>query len=94
MSGSPSGRVAATPVLNVADLLSDPHFKARGTFIEVKHPLGFEETIYGAYVKTSGAMAQVRPGPMMGQDNDYVFKELMGVPEERYRRLVQEKIIW
>jgi benzylsuccinate CoA-transferase BbsF subunit len=86
--------VAATPVLNVADLLSDPHFKARGTFIEVKHPLGFEETIYGAYVKTSGAMAQVRPGPMMGQDNDYVFKELMGVPEERYRRLVQEKIIW
>jgi hypothetical protein len=30
----------------------------------------------------------------MGQDNDHVFKELMGVPEERYRRLVQEKIIW
>ena len=45
--------VAAAPVLNVADLLHDPHYRARGTFIEVTHPLGFRETIYGAYVKTS-----------------------------------------
>ena len=40
-------------MLNVADLLHDPHYRARGTFVEVEHPLGFRETIYGAYVKTS-----------------------------------------
>ncbi|MFP6625623.1 MAG: CoA transferase, partial [Deltaproteobacteria bacterium] len=43
--------VAAAPVLSVADLLKDPHYRERGTFIEVTHPLGFKETIYGAYVK-------------------------------------------
>jgi benzylsuccinate CoA-transferase BbsF subunit len=86
--------VAATPVLNVADLLSDPHFKARGTFPQVKHPLGFEETLYGAYVKTSGVETPIRPGPMMGQDNERVFKGLLGISEQRYQRLVDEKVIF
>jgi benzylsuccinate CoA-transferase BbsF subunit len=86
--------VAAAPVLNVADLLDDPHYRARGTFIEVQHPLGFPETIYGAYVKTSRTEANVRTGPMMGQDNEYVFKELLGLAEERYERLVAEEVIY
>ncbi len=86
--------VAAAPVLNVADLLNDPHYRARGTFIEVQHPLGFRETIYGAYVKTSRTEAAVRTGPTIGQDNDYVFKELLGLPEERYARLVEEQVIY
>ena len=89
-----SGGVAAAPVMNVADLLEDPHYRARGTFIEVRHPLGFDETIYGAYVKTSGFDVDVRPGPAIGQDNEYVFKELLGVPEARYRRLVEDKVIY
>jgi benzylsuccinate CoA-transferase BbsF subunit len=86
--------LAATPVSDVADLLNDPHFTARRTFIEVKHPLGFEETIYGVYAKTSGAQPEVKPGPMMGQDNDYVFKELLEIPGERYRRLLDEEVIY
>jgi benzylsuccinate CoA-transferase BbsF subunit len=86
--------LAATPVFNVADLLNDPHFAARRTFIQVTHPLGFEETIYGVYAKTSGAQPEVKPGPMMGQDNDTVFRELLGIPEERYRRLVEAKVIY
>jgi hypothetical protein len=35
-----------------------------------------------------------RPEPMMRQDNDYVFKELLEIPEERYRRLLDEKVIY
>ena len=86
--------VAAAPVLNVADLLHDPHYRARGTFIEVRHPLGFNETIYGAYVKTSRTQARVEPGPIIGRDNDYVFKELLSLPEERYRQLIDEQVIY
>jgi crotonobetainyl-CoA:carnitine CoA-transferase CaiB-like acyl-CoA transferase len=86
--------VPAAPVLNVADLLNDPHFKARRTFVEVQHPLGFAETIYGSYVKTSGATPEIRPGPMMGQDNDRVFLQLMGLSQEAYRRLLDEQVIF
>jgi benzylsuccinate CoA-transferase BbsF subunit len=86
--------VAAAPVLTVADLLSDPHYRARRTFIEVTHPLGFRETIYGSYVKTSGFEAAVRPGPAMGQDNEHVFKGLLGIEDARYRALVEDEVIY
>jgi crotonobetainyl-CoA:carnitine CoA-transferase CaiB-like acyl-CoA transferase len=86
--------VAGAPVLGVADLYRDPHFQARKTFIEVEHPLGFRETIYGAYVKTSRTEARVAPGPVIGQDNDHVFKELLGLSEDRYRELVENEVIY
>lgn len=86
--------VAACPVLNVGDLLNDPHFKARGTFVEIIHPLGFRETIYGAYVKTSRTEAEIRPGPMIGQDNERVFKGILGRSEAEYERLKNDKIIY
>ncbi len=86
--------VAGVPVSSIADLLADPHFKARGTYVEVTHPLGFKETIYGSYVKSNKFVAAVRPGPMIGQDNDHVFKDLLGLPEERYRDLIEREIIY
>lgn len=86
--------VAAAPVLNVADLLSDPHYKARRTFIEIEHPLGFKETVYGDYVKTARVRPEYSPGPAMGQDNEHVFRDLLGISEARYRELVEQKIIY
>lgn len=86
--------VAAAPVLDVSDLLNDPHYRARGTFIEVQHPLGFGETIYGAYVKNSGYQPAVAPGPVIGQDNDYVFKNLLGLSAARYQQLQDEQVIY
>lgn len=86
--------VAGTPVLNVADLLNDPHYQARNTFIEVVHPLGFRETIYGAYVKCSRTEPRIRPGPAIGQDNEHVLKGLLGLSEDEYHRLVEEQVIY
>jgi benzylsuccinate CoA-transferase BbsF subunit len=86
--------VAAAPVLNVGDLLDDPHFKARNTFIEVDHPLGFRETIYGSYVKLSHSPVTVKPGPVIGQDNEHVFKTVLGLSVDRYNELVEKKVIY
>ncbi|MBP6104955.1 MAG: CoA transferase [Steroidobacteraceae bacterium] len=86
--------VAAAPVLNVGDLLHDPQYAARNTFVEVEHPLGFRETIYGAYVKMSRTSPEVRPGPAIGQDNEHAFLEILGLSEERYRDLVARRIIY
>jgi benzylsuccinate CoA-transferase BbsF subunit len=86
--------VAAAPILNVADLLNDPHYRARGTFIEVAHPLGFRETIYGPYVKTSRTTPQIESGPRIGRDNDHVFLNVLGLSAERYRELVDTQTIY
>ncbi|MFQ5697678.1 MAG: CaiB/BaiF CoA transferase family protein [Myxococcota bacterium] len=89
-----SAGVAAAPVLGIADLLDDPHYRARGTFIEVDHPLGFHETIYGSYVKMSRSQARIRPGPAIGQDNEPVLKELLGLSDARYDELVARRVIF
>jgi benzylsuccinate CoA-transferase BbsF subunit len=86
--------VAAAPVLGVADLLDDPHYTARKTFIEVDHPLGYRETIYNAYVKMSRSVPRVTPGPWIGQDNDRVFLELLGLDEARYQELKDAQVIY
>jgi benzylsuccinate CoA-transferase BbsF subunit len=85
--------VAAAPVLCVADLLADPQLRARETFAELRHPLGYPVTLYNPYVRTSGARAELRPGPRLGQDNERVFRGLLGLPEAEYRRLVEEQVI-
>jgi len=86
--------VAAAPVLGVSDLLDDPHYTARKTFIEVDHPLGYRETIYNAYVKMSRSVPRVTPGPWIGQDNDRVFLELLGLDEARYQALKDAQVIY
>ena len=86
--------VTAAPVLGVAELLGDPHFKARDTFIEVDHPLGYRETIYGAYIKMSRSRPIIKPGPYIGQDNDTVFRDILGLSEERYQALIESQVIY
>ena len=86
--------VAAAPVLTVGDLLDDPHYRARETFIEVDHPLGYRETIYNAYVKLSRTVPRVTPGPFIGQDNDRVFLELLGLDPARYQGLKDAQVIY
>ncbi len=86
--------VAATPILDVADLLHDPHYRARGTFIEVMHPLGFAETIYGSYVKCSRSEPRIQPGPVRGCDNEHVFRDLLGLSAARYRELIEREVIY
>lgn len=86
--------VAATPVLDVGDLLDDPHYRARNTFIDFANPRGYDETLYGNYVKTHKAQAAPRTGPLIGQDNDYVFRELLGLSAERYQQLIDERVIY
>ena len=86
--------VAAASVLDVADLLSDPHDRARGRFIEATHPLDFRETFYGSYIKASRSMADVCPGPAIGRDNHRVFREILGLSERHYQRLVARQVIY
>jgi benzylsuccinate CoA-transferase BbsF subunit len=85
--------VPAAPVLNIADLLDNPHYQARQTFIEVTHPLGFTETIYGSYVKASRTTPDIRPGPAMGQDNERILRGLLGLSADDYEHLMADGAI-
>ncbi len=75
--------VAAGVVQNASDLANDPQLKARGFFVELDHPeLG--KTISDAVpIKMSDTPAKYsRAAPILGQDNDYVYGELLGMSED------------
>ncbi|UCG84580.1 MAG: CoA transferase [Dehalococcoidia bacterium] len=87
--------VAAAPFMISKEQHNNPHFRERETFIEVEHPKAGAETLYGIPWKLSETPGGIRSsGPLLGQDNEHVFKELLGLSQSAYDRLVEEKVIY
>jgi len=87
--------VAAAPFMISKDQYYDPHFRERGIFVKVNHPKSGTEAFYGIPWKLSVTPGEVlSSGPTLGQDNEYVFKELLGMSDEDFKRLVEEKVIY
>jgi len=87
--------VAAGAVLTPAEVLTDPHLKEQGVFQTVErdivgvHPY----PIPSAPMKLSESPITIRrPSPLLGEHNDYVFGELLGMSKEEIQSLVDDQI--
>jgi len=86
--------VAAEAVLNVAELATDPHYRARGFLERVEHPEAGTHLTTGISWQIGGLAAHIRqPAPGLGQHNALVLGELLGVSEEVRERLTSANII-
>jgi benzylsuccinate CoA-transferase BbsF subunit len=86
--------VAAAPLLGPAELVADPHFRARRAFVEVEHPVLGREVVYGAVWRMSRTPPGVRRrAPLLGEHNDEVFGRVLSMPPEEIRLLAQEQVI-
>lgn len=87
--------VAAMPVMNIEDQFLDPHLQERQAYLEVEHPHVGVEWLYGMPWLLGDTPGGIRaPAPLLGQHNDYVFKELLGRPSEEMARLVEQQAIY
>ncbi|MCI0791997.1 MAG: CoA transferase [Chloroflexi bacterium] len=87
--------VAAMPVMNIEDQFSDPHLQHRQAFAEVEHPHIGAEWLYGMPWLLSDTPGSVRTAaPVLGQHNDYVLHQLLGVPEAHLERLKSRQVIY
>jgi benzylsuccinate CoA-transferase BbsF subunit len=88
-------RVAAAPFMISKQQYQDPHFRERNIVVEVDHPKSGTETFYGIPWKLSETPGEIRrSGPLLGQNNEYVFKDLLGMSQENFDQLVEEKVIY
>ena len=86
--------VAAGAVLNAKEMLSDAHLKARGYFIEVNHPQAGNRLYPGLGLKLSRTPPGFhRPAPCIGDHNEYVLGELLGLSRDELTRLQEDQII-
>jgi crotonobetainyl-CoA:carnitine CoA-transferase CaiB-like acyl-CoA transferase len=87
--------VAAAPVLNIEGVFFDPHFQERGIFMNVDHPVAGGLTLYDLPWQASGlGRKPARYAPLLGENNDYVFGELLGMGKAEIDKLVEDKVIY
>ncbi|MDP2743990.1 MAG: CoA transferase [Dehalococcoidia bacterium] len=86
--------VAAGVVQDASDLARDPQLQSRGFFITLDQPGAGLATMDGAPMKLSESPAAFRrAAPLPGQDNDYIFGQLLGLGEEERERMRKEGVI-
>jgi crotonobetainyl-CoA:carnitine CoA-transferase CaiB-like acyl-CoA transferase len=86
--------IPAGAVLNAKELMADPHLNRRQFFKEVNHPETGSRLYPGCVVRFKHDPDQPdNPAPMLGQHNEYVLKEILGLQPEEITRLEQEGVI-
>ena len=80
--------VPAGMVHNTAQAHEDPQLDALDFFQEVTHPEAGTHRYPGIMGQVSGFPNRIRrPAPCLGEHNEYVYRELVGMSAERYRQL-------
>jgi crotonobetainyl-CoA:carnitine CoA-transferase CaiB-like acyl-CoA transferase len=86
--------IAAGVVKNAKDMYEDPQMQHRGHFWESTEP-GMEQfTFESPSSRLSKTPARFqRRYPFMGEHNTYVYNELLGISDEEFAQLLEEKVI-
>jgi benzylsuccinate CoA-transferase BbsF subunit len=87
--------VTAGASLNIKDLVTDPQLKERQFFVDIEHPVIGNLTLAGLPWRPDGKQkGNYSYPPLLGEHNDYVFGELLGLTGAEIAALKEEKVIY
>lgn len=89
-AGVPAGKI-----FRPADMLADPHFRARESLIEIDHPRWGRLPMQNVFPRLSATPGRVRrPAPQsVGQDNAEVYGERLGLDAAKLAELREQGVI-
>jgi benzylsuccinate CoA-transferase BbsF subunit len=80
-----AGGIAAYPIVTMCGLFGDPQLVARRQFRVRRHPeMGDHAYCFPGFDLAAAPGDIVGPAPCVGADNDFVFRELMGLSEAEF----------
>jgi len=86
--------VAAAPLLDVSERLVHPLYEARGANVWIDHPILGGEVIYGIPWRMSDTPGEIRRrAPLMGEHNEYVLGDLLGLSRGQIEELEREGVL-
>jgi crotonobetainyl-CoA:carnitine CoA-transferase CaiB-like acyl-CoA transferase len=86
--------IACSPVQDIEAQWVDPHFENRGLRQKVNHPISGPEFLYRTPWKMDNYAGHIKSSaPILGQDNEYVFKTILGLTQQRYEELISSGVI-
>ena len=89
-AGVPAGAVQNAEDLNE----TDPQIAHRGVFFEMDHPVIGRARFEGnPFTFSETTSDNWRSAPLLGEDNAYVFKDIVGLDDDEYERLSAEGVI-
>ncbi len=92
--------IRAGVVQNAEDLANDPHLLDQNYYVQTQHPsLGktfsdrspirfMEDSSTGPYSESG-----FKPAPLLGEANEYVYMDLLGLTQKEYKTFIQKGII-
>jgi len=87
--------VMASTSLDMPELLTDTQLEAREFYIDMEHPEMGQLHVPGLPWRLSNSpKGNYERPPLLGEHNDYVFGQLLGLPQQEISRLIEEEIIY
>jgi len=85
--------VAAEPVMNIQDNYFDPHLQERKSFVEIEHSVIGAITLPAVPWRLSETPGRIRrPAPTLGQHNEHVCRDVLGLSADEFQALEREKV--
>jgi benzylsuccinate CoA-transferase BbsF subunit len=95
MSLLQSNGVPAGVVQHSKDVIEDEHLKARGYFEYLDHPETGRSVYDGSPFKLSKTPGKLTtPAPLLGQHNEHVCKEILGMSDEEIAEALVEQALY
>ncbi len=86
--------VSAAVSHNSFDLFENSHLNARGTLVELEQQIvGRKPVMRLPYILNPGPNGRYFPAPLLGEHNDFVFRELLGLSDDATEDLRANKVI-
>ena len=94
MSMMQDAGVAAGVVQSMEDIFADPQIKHRGYLVLLNHSAIGPHHYDGHAFRLSKTPGKLRmPGPCLGEHNEYIYKEILGLSEDDIADLIIEGVI-
>lgn len=84
---------ALAPIYNVEQLMADPHVVERGVFTTIDDDDLGPMKMQNVMCRLSGTPGSIRfTGRHLGQDNEALYQELLGIDDTELEKLIQEGV--
>ncbi|WP_405970772.1 CoA transferase [Streptomyces sp. NBC_00988] len=87
-------KIPGAPVLGLDEVIEDDHIRQRGAFVEVEHPQAGTLTMLRPWIRFDDRDTTIRhAGPGIGEHNQEVYGELLGLSVQDVDRLTAEGVL-
>jgi len=87
-------KLAYSFIYGIDDIMQDPHYEARGSIATVDHPRIGPVRMAGVFPRFAGRENKpIEPAPDLGQHNEEVYGDLLGLTPDALRDLAERGIL-